>query len=207
MLEVSDQETVQQKDFKTAYVSIPVQIGPKIPLLRCPELHGRRSTPEACPAPSTSPPCATPGCPIGMTLDDVVFESTGSPSPRVSTSPGAARATGWSSSRPTTDAPSSINGRLVVKARGGPESAIAVLGRSASTVGQVDANGNPLPTLGPPRLRPFSISGLKAGLVAAPSTCTSYLDSPLEKPRSARSRRPTVAGRVGPDGDATPGAT
>ena len=36
MLEVSDQETVDQKDFKTAYVSIPVQIGPKIPLLRCP---------------------------------------------------------------------------------------------------------------------------------------------------------------------------
>ena len=36
MLEVSDQETVSQKDFKTTYLSIPVQIGPKIPLLRCP---------------------------------------------------------------------------------------------------------------------------------------------------------------------------
>ncbi len=37
MLEVSDQETLDQKDFRTAYVSIPVQIGPKVPLLRCPD--------------------------------------------------------------------------------------------------------------------------------------------------------------------------
>ena len=37
MLEVTDQDAVDQKDFGTAYVSIPVQVGPKVPLLRCPD--------------------------------------------------------------------------------------------------------------------------------------------------------------------------
>ena len=58
MLEVSDQETVGQKDFKTAYLSIPVQIGPKIPLLRCPELH--RQAQRRRPGPHRRHPDALP---------------------------------------------------------------------------------------------------------------------------------------------------
>ena len=45
-----------------------------------------------------------------------------------------------------------------------------------------DANGNPLPSLGPPRLRPFAVSGLEAGS-SRTVNLRAYLDSPLEKPR------------------------
>lgn len=179
MLEVSDQETVDQKDFKTAYLSIPVQIGPKIPLLRCPSYTvklnagGRARTldiPTLCHA----------WVPVGMTLDDVVFESSWKPEP-----PGVELRRSGAGDRTVAlkagdRAPSSISGRLVVKARGGPESTIAVsvLGIDG---GAVDANGNPLPSLGPPRLRPFTVSGLKAGS-SQTINLRAYLDSPLERP-------------------------
>ncbi|TPG17093.1 Ig-like domain-containing protein [Pedococcus bigeumensis] len=181
MLEVSDQETVDQKDFKTAYVSIPVQIGPKIPLLRCPDfavslnaggLARTIDVPTLCHA----------WVPIGMTLDDVQFESAWRPEPKgvdLTRSGAGDRTLGLKAGK---DAPSGVNGRLVVKARGGPESVIkvSVVGLGDGPVG-TDANGNPLTNLGPPRLRPFSISGLKAGSSQTVSL-RSYLDSPLEKP-------------------------
>lgn len=179
MLEVSDQETVEQKDFKTAYVSIPVQIGPKIPLLRCPNYTvnlsagGRARTldiPTLCHA----------WLPVGMTLDDVVFESGWKPEPEGVELRKSGVGDRTVELKAGDRAPSSINGRLVVKARGGPESvvAVSVLGIDG---GQVDANGNPLPSLGPPRLRPFSVSGLEAGS-SRTINLRAYLDSPLENP-------------------------
>ena len=74
MLEVTDQDAVDQKDFGTAYVSIPVQVGPKVPLLRCPStevtvlaggLDRVVDIPTYCHA----------WLPVGMTLDDVSFET------------------------------------------------------------------------------------------------------------------------------------
>jgi fibronectin type 3 domain-containing protein len=181
MLEVSDQESVEQKDFKTAYVSIPVQIGPKIPLLRCPNysvslnaggLARTVDIPTLCHA----------WLPIGMTLDDVKFESAWRPAAKgvdLTRSGAGDRTLGLKAGK---DAPSSNNGQLVVKASGGPESVVkvAVIGLAGATVG-TDANGKPLANLGPPRLRPFAISGLKAGSSQTISL-RSYLDSPLEKP-------------------------
>ena len=74
MLEVTDQDAVDQKDFGTTYVSIPVQIGPKVPLLRCPGtevtviaggLDRVIDIPTYCHA----------WLPVGMTLDGVRFET------------------------------------------------------------------------------------------------------------------------------------
>ncbi len=74
MLEVTDQDAVDQKDFGTAYVSIPVQVGPKVPLLRCPGtevtvlaggLDRVIDIPTYCHA----------WLPVGMTFDDVQFDT------------------------------------------------------------------------------------------------------------------------------------
>ncbi|SDP53195.1 Fibronectin type III domain-containing protein [Pedococcus dokdonensis] len=179
MLEVSDQETVSQKDFKTAYVSIPVQIGPKIPLLRCPSYTVKLNA-GGRPRTIDVPTLCHAWVPVGMTLDDVVFESSWRPQPKdvdLRTSGAGDRLIELKAGN---RAPSSINGRLVVKARGGPESTIAVSVFGIDG-GQVDANGNPLPSLGPPRLRPFSVSGLEAGS-SRTINLRAYLDSPLETP-------------------------
>jgi hypothetical protein len=118
--------------------------------------------------------------PVGMTLDRVAFESSWRPAPQgvELTRSGAGDRT--LELRAGDRAPSSINGRLVVKSRGGPESTIAVSVFGIDG-GQVDANGNPLPSLGPPRLRPFSVSGLAAGS-SRTVNLRAYLDSPLENP-------------------------
>ncbi|NNM48065.1 Ig-like domain-containing protein [Knoellia koreensis] len=181
MLEVSDQETVEQKDFKTAYVSIPVQIGPKIPLLRCPNysvklnaggLARKIDIPTLCHA----------WVPIGMTLDDVVFESDWK------TEADGVDLTRTGAGNRTVElkagekAPSSTNGRLAVKARGGPESIVSVTVLGADD-GAVDT-GNNLATLGPPRLRPFTVTGLNAGS-STTIDLRGYLDSPLESPKCA----------------------
>jgi hypothetical protein len=191
MLEVSDQETVQQKDFKTAYVSIPVQIGPKIPLLRCPNYTVSLSA-GGRPRTVDIPTLCHAWLPVGMTLDDVQFESSWRPAAKGVDLTKSGTGDRMVELKAGNRAPSSIDGRLVVKARGGPESiiAVSVLGIDG---GAVDANGNPLPSLGPPRLRPFSISGLKAGSSQTISL-RSYLDSPLEKPECSISTATVPAG-------------
>ena len=191
MLEVSDQELVSQKDFKTAYLSIPVQIGPKIPLLRCPDYTvklnagGRARTVDI-------PTLCHAWLPVGMTLDDVVFESSWRPEPKDVDLRRSGAGDRTLELRAGNRAPSSINGRLVVKARGGPESTIAVSVFGIDG-GAVDANGNPLPSLGLPRLRPFSVSGLEAGS-SRTVNLQSYLDSPLESPSCSISAASVPAG-------------
>jgi hypothetical protein len=191
MLEVSDQESVSQKDFKTAYLSIPVQIGPKIPLLRCPSYTvklnagGRARTVDI-------PTLCHAWLPVGMTLDDVVFESAWRPEPQDVDLRKSGAGDRTLELQAGNRAPSSVNGRLVVKARGGPESTIAVsvLGIDG---GAVDANGKPLPSLGPPRLRPFSVSGLEAGS-SRTINLQAYLDSPLASPSCSISAATVPAG-------------
>ena len=197
MLEVTDQESVDQKDFRTAYVSIPVQIGPKVPLLSCPNFSvslvaaGRArhlDIPTLCHA----------WLPPGMTFDQVRFDVQWQPEPRgVSLDQ---RGTGGRSVtlKADADAPSSTNGRVRIQARGADEVSyvkVNVLGlRPAGGGGTgadgangaspaTDANGNPVATTAPPpRVRPFSVSGLKAGS-SRTIDLRSYLDSPLDKPQ------------------------
>jgi hypothetical protein len=182
MLEVSDQESVDQTDFRTTYVSIPVQVGPKIPLLRCPSYSVRLNAGGLARSLDLPTLCHA-WVPVGMTLDDVVFESswkTESKGVRLTRSGTGDRTVEL---KADDNAPSSVDGRLAVKARGGPESliAVSVLGVDG---GAVDANGNPLPTLGPPRLRPFTVTGLEAGS-STTVDLRGYLDSPLESPQCA----------------------
>ena len=194
MVEVSDQETVSQKDFKTTYVSIPVQIGPTIPLLRCPNYVVRLNA-GGLPRDVDIPALCHAWVPIGLTLDDVAFESSWKAEPKgveltkLGTRDRVARL------KAKEDAPSSVDGRLSVRARGGPESlvSVSVLGQNRGEDGQngqsngatpVDSKGRPLPTLRPPRLRPFTVQGLEAGS-SRTVDLRGYLDSPLEGPQCA----------------------
>ena len=194
MLEVTDQESVEQKDFRTAYVSIPVQIGPKVPLLSCPDFSvnlvaaGRARNldiPTLCHA----------WLPPGMTFDQVRFDVRWEPEPR-----GVSLDQGGTGGRSVTlkadrDAPSSTNGRVRIQARGADEVSyvkVNVLGLRPPVAGAsggnaatpaTDANGNPVATTAPPpRVRPFSVAGLKAGS-SRTVDLRSYLDSPLDKPQ------------------------
>jgi len=191
MLEVSDQETVEQKDFTTAYVSIPVQIGPKIPLLRCPSYSVRLNA-GGLPRSIDIPTLCHAWVPVGMTLDDVVFESSWKTEAKGVQLTRSGTGDRTVELRADDRAPSSVDGRLSVRARGGPESlvAVSVLGIDG---GQVDANGEPLASLGPPRLRPFQVTGLRAGS-SATVDLRGYLESPLENPQCAISAAAPTSG-------------
>ena len=205
MLEVSDQETVDQKDFKTAYVSIPVQIGPKIPLLRCPDyavtlnaggLARTVDIPTLCHA----------WLPVGMTLDDVVFESGWKPEPK---------------DVDLTQERRRVTGPLELQAgnRRAEQHRRPARGQGARRTGldhrgvgvRLDGRRRSTPTatrcrsLGPPRLRPFSVSGLEAGS-SRTVNLRAYLDSPLDEPELHDLGRDRPAG-LGPHRLHGPGAT
>ena len=61
MFEVTDQMSDDQKDVHTAYVSVPVQIGPRVPLLRCPTSAVTRPRRRSAERASTSPRSAARG--------------------------------------------------------------------------------------------------------------------------------------------------
>ena len=136
MLEVSDQETLDQKVFHTAYVSIPVQIGPKVPLLRCPD-YAVTLNAAGRPRDIDIPTLCHAWLPPGMTLDDVAFETRWEPEPdgvelRQS---GAGQRT--VTVRAARDAPTSSDGRIRVQARGADEvSYIRGLGHRARQRGR-----------------------------------------------------------------------
>jgi hypothetical protein len=175
MLEVTDQDEVDQKDFGTAYVSIPVQVGPKVPLLRCPPtevtviaggLDRLVDIPTYCHA----------WLPVGMTLDDVSFETewqTEADATVSSDGPGGRRVT----LHADTDATSS-HGRLAVRTAGLDQP--VTIGVHVVGVGDATASG----ALPPPRLRPISVSGLEEGQ-SRTIDVAGYLDSPLADPTCA----------------------
>ncbi|HMM94890.1 Ig-like domain-containing protein [Phycicoccus sp.] len=166
MLEVTDQTAVDQKDFGTAYVSIPVQIGPKVPLLRCPDgavtitaggLDRTLDIPTVCHA----------WLPVGMTLDDVEFdvswEQEADADLRVD-GPGNRRVTLHADKAAQTS-----TGRLRISSRGMAQPsgiAVRVLGGDAQA---------------PARLRPISVNGLTEG-ESRTVDVSAYLDSPLLDP-------------------------
>jgi hypothetical protein len=181
MLEVTDQDTVGQRDFGTAYVSIPVQVGPKVPLLRCPTgpvtvlgggVERVLDIPTYCRA----------WLPVGMTYDDVRFES------RWVGDPADARlevgGSGGREIRVSADADArDSSGRLEVTADGAP---------AASTIPIRVVGAQSFP---PPRLRPITVLGLEEGqsreIDVAP-----FLDSPLARP-DCRIDSATVVGGTG----------
>jgi hypothetical protein len=205
MLEVSDQQsdaqsTAQEKDFGTAYVTIPVQIGPKVPLLRCPVgfdvdlFAGGRARdidiPSLCHA----------WVPIGTSLADAQFEASWQDEPRgVRT-----EQTGDGGRRVVIQAERSAPGadaNLVVKAKGAPEAEQGSIGvrvipiepepnRARGGDGgdegdedqpQAEERNEPEPQVPLPRLRPVSIQGLKEG-DSQTIDLRGYLESPLEAP-------------------------
>jgi hypothetical protein len=187
MLEVSDQETLEQKDFGTAYVSIPIQVGPKVPLLRCPDFAITVNA-AGLPRELDIPTLCHAWVPIGMTLDDAAFDTSWDPE-----SKGAHLSTSGPGNRLVTvradeDAPTSTNGRIRITARGGVQPPsyvrVTVIGLADKGGAQAASQGNTLPDMAMPRLRPFTVSGLKAGS-SQTVNLRSYLDSPLAKPDCA----------------------
>ncbi|MGG5258995.1 Ig-like domain-containing protein [Phycicoccus avicenniae] len=167
MVEVTDQTEVGQKEFGTAYVSIPVQVGPKVPLLRCPDgavtllaggLDRTVDIPTFCHA----------WLPVGMSFDDVEFET------RWETEADASLRTDGQGNRRLTlsadaDATTS-DGRLAVSSPG-------MAAPSAINVKVLGGEAQP-----PARLRPISVTGLEEGQ-SRQVDVSSYLDSPLRDPR------------------------
>ncbi|GIL34755.1 Ig-like domain-containing protein [Phycicoccus sp. DTK01] len=166
MLEVTDQSAVDQKDFGTAYVSVPVQVGPLVPLLRCPDgavtvtaggLDRTVDIPTVCHA----------WLPVGMTFDDIDFEA------RWQTEADADLEVDGQGNRRLTlhadaDAQTST-GKVEISSRGMTQP-------STLTVRVVGADAQ-----GPARLRPISVSGLEEGQSRTVDV-SGYLDSPLFAP-------------------------
>ncbi len=169
MLEVTDQDAVDQKDFGTAYVSIPVQIGPKVPLLRCPDTS-LRVVAGGLPRVLDIPSYCHAWLPVGMSFDDVRFD------------------TSW---RTEPDAELAVDGaggrRLTITADTDAQTSQGVLevrteGLDQPVAINVGVVGLDSAELGPPRLRPISVTGLEEGQ-SRTVDLAGYLDSPLVAPQ------------------------
>ncbi|WP_082569705.1 fibronectin type III domain-containing protein [Knoellia sp. Soil729] len=181
MFQVTDQMTDDQKDVHTAYVSVPVQIGARVPLLRCPAsavtvlaggLARTLDIPTLCRA----------WLPVGMTMEDVTFTSD------------------WEQDAPDADLRRSGTGSRVVtlsagdRARSG-KGVLRIGVRGSDVTGKVNVTvvgkpsesdqasvTDPMANMPPPRLRPITINGLKEG-ESQQVDVRSYLDSPLQDAR------------------------
>ncbi|MFC7490603.1 MULTISPECIES: Ig-like domain-containing protein [unclassified Knoellia] len=177
MFEVTDQMTDDQKDVHTAYVSVPVQIGPRVPLLRCPAaavtvLAG------GLPRSLDLPTLCRVWLPVGMSMDDIVFtsdwerEASDVRLERSGTGERILTVSAGSDAR-------SGKGVLRVGVEGSDIAAkvnVTVVGRPPEQVSAAEPVVAPIP---PPRLRPISVNGLQEG-ESQEVDVRSYLDSPLQ---------------------------
>ena len=189
MLEVSDQQSADDKDARTAYVSIPVQVGPKVPLLRCPGASlvlaagGRAREVDI-------PTYCRAWLPLGMDLDKVRFEAKWDPQPRdadleqsetggrlVTLSAGDRAPTGTGSITVTSPGMPSVKFPVRVLGRPGDDTAAAAAAAAASAAGE----GGAAAAVGMPRMRPIRVDGLNEG-TSESIDVSRYLDSPLKKP-------------------------
>jgi hypothetical protein len=190
MLEVSDQESPDDEDARTAYVSIPVQVGPKVPLLRCPgaplvlSAGGRAREVDI-------PTYCRAWLPVGMDLDDVRFEATWDPQPRdtdleqsqtggrlVTLSAGDRAPSGTGSITVTSPGMPSVKFPVRVLGRPGDDAAAAA---AAAAAAGGDAAAAAAAAAGLPRMRPIRVDGLDEG-ESETVDVSRYLDSPLKKP-------------------------
>ncbi|WP_353951836.1 fibronectin type III domain-containing protein [Knoellia sp. S7-12] len=192
MLEVSDQQSAAEKDARTAYVSIPIQVGPKVPLLRCP------GTPLVVSAGGRArevdiPTYCRAWLPVGMNLDEVKFEAKWDPEPKdveleqaetggrlVSLKAGERAPSGTGSVTVTSPGMPSVKFPVRVLGRPGDSDAERAAAAAAAAAGGKDAAAAAA-ALGPPRLRPIKVDGLNEG-ESESIDVSRYLDSPLEKP-------------------------
>ncbi|MFC7490604.1 MULTISPECIES: Ig-like domain-containing protein [unclassified Knoellia] len=191
MLEVSDQENADDKDARTAYVSIPVQVGPKVPLLRCPDAPlvlaagGRAREVDI-------PTYCRAWLPVGMNLDEVRFEAKWDPQAkgadleqaetggRLVTLKADERApSGTGSVTVTSDGMPPVKFPVRVLGRPGDSEAERAAAEAAAAAGGAAAAA--AAALGPPRMRPIRVDGLNEG-ESESIEVSRYLDSPLEKP-------------------------
>ena len=177
MFEVTDQMTDDQRDVHTAYVSVPVQIGPKVPLLRCPRsavtilaggLARTLDIPTLCRA----------WLPVGMTMEDVTFTSDWEQEAR-----DVELRRGGTGSRVVTlsagDGAPSGKGMLRIGVQGSDVAGkvnVTVVGKPSD---QASVATDPMANMPPPRLRPIVINGLQEGQ-SQQVDIRSYLDSPLK---------------------------
>ncbi|WP_404386208.1 Ig-like domain-containing protein [Knoellia locipacati] len=180
MFEVTDQMSDDQKDVHTAYVSVPVQIGPKVPLLRCPA-SAVTVLAGGLPRALDLPTLCRAWLPVGLTMDDVAFTSE------------------WEREPSDVRLERSGAGERVVTLSAGPgarsgRGVLTVGTRGSDVTGQVNVTvvgdpnqqqaglGDPLANMPPPRLRPISVNGLQEG-ESQQVDLRSYLDSPLQDAR------------------------
>ncbi|EAP97994.1 fibronectin-related protein [Janibacter sp. HTCC2649] len=185
MLEVSDAENANDKDARTAYVSIPIQVGPKVPLLRCPDAAlvlaagGRAREVDI-------PTYCRAWLPVGMNLDEVKFEAKWDPQAKGANLEQAETGGRLVSLSAGERAPSGT-GSVTVTSKGMPpvKFAVRVLGREsdadAAAAAAAAGKDAAAAALGPPRLRPIKVDGLNEGESESVDV-SRYLDSPLEKP-------------------------
>lgn len=194
MLEVTDRIDAQDTEFETAYVSIPVQVGPLVPILRCPEFEvilnaGGRDRhidiPSLCRA----------WLPLGMSLDDVAWEASWAERPD-----GVELTAGGVGEREITlhagpDAPTG-SGVLVVSPEGSDQEStisVQVIGQPARTTSvaaqdpdesdeeEAEDPDEPEIVYPPARMRPIQVTGLHEG-ESQTVNVGPYLDSPLAEP-------------------------
>ncbi|MDU0313668.1 fibronectin type III domain-containing protein [Phycicoccus sp. M110.8] len=196
LLEVTDKENAQQTDARTAYVSIPVQIGPKVPLLTCPDFSVSL-TAAGRPRSLDIPTLCHAWLPPGLTADQVKYQAGWDPESKGVDLEQAGTGGREVVLRAGRDAPSSVGGRVRVQPENGSPSYIrvTVLGLDTDPAkAAVDQQGNPLQTAPPPRVRPFAVDGLKAGS-SQTVDLHGYLDSPLDKPSCTVGAARIVSGK------------
>lgn len=177
MLEVT---TTPPKDSKrtpvTAYLSIPVQVGPMVPVLRCPEHYQLKVVADGPARHVDIPRLCHAWLPEGLSMDDIHFTATWQKAPdQVSLKqkgPGGRMAV----LQADPEAPGG-KGVLTVSADGAKQSFdIDVL------VQGLHKNRSPGSSAPKPTLRPITVDALNAGdsrtIDVAP-----YLDSPLQHPQ------------------------
>ena len=183
-LEVTDKTSEDQTDVNTAYVTIPVQVGPKVPLLRCPE-SAVQVFAGGLPRELDIPTLCRAWFPQGMSVADVEFTAD------------------WATEPTGVDLSLEGTGRrtAVVKANAGApngEGTLTIGVKGGTTTGtvkvQVIGGTDEEAPLPPPRLRPMAIAGLQEGQ-SQTLDVAAYLDSPLEKPACSIDAESVTAGQ------------
>ena len=179
MLEVTNSSGPNDKAAQSAYVTVPVQIGPDVPVLRCPD-HEVRLVADGPARSFDIPRLCHAWLPTGMDQGNARYEATWDPGiDRVDLSQtGAGGRQVVLQAQPA--AQEGATGAVTVKAKGGAES-YKIRVRVVSSP--------PIATL-----RPVRVEGLIAG-TSRTVNLAQYLDSPLSAPQCSVQSSRVVSGQ------------